>query len=85
MSQRAWRSLHYFGYAVWALSLVHGIAAGTDSRSLFALVIYGASAAIVGGAAWYRWVERPATAARRPPARDGLRARAALEIEGGEG
>ena len=85
MSQRVWRALHYFGYAVWALSLVHGVAAGTDSRSPFALALYGASAAIVGGAAWYRWVERPAPAARRPPARDGLRARAALEIEGGEG
>jgi sulfoxide reductase heme-binding subunit YedZ len=84
MSQRAWRSLHYFGYAVWALSLVHGIAAGTDSRSLFALALYGASAAIVGGAAWYRWLERPAPAPRRPPARDRLPARAALEIEGGE-
>src|SRR6476659_8902844 len=84
MSQRAWRSLHYFGYAVWALSLVHGIAAGTDSRSLFALGIYGASAAIVGGAAWYRWVERPAPAVRRAPARDRLPARSALEIEGSE-
>jgi hypothetical protein len=69
---------------VWALSLVHGIAAGTDSRSLFALGIYGASAAIVGGAAWYRWIERPAPAPRGAPARDRLPARAALEIEGGE-
>ena len=33
MTQRAWRSLHYFGYAVWGLSLVHGVIAGTDSRS----------------------------------------------------
>jgi sulfoxide reductase heme-binding subunit YedZ len=84
MSQRAWRSLHYFGYAVWALSLVHGVAAGTDSRSLFALGIYGASAAIVGGAAWYRWLERPAPATLRAPGRDRLPARAALEIEGRE-
>jgi len=84
MSQRAWRSLHYFGYAVWALSLVHGVAAGTDSRSVLALGIYGASAAIVGGAAWYRWLERPAPAPRHAPARDRLPARAALEIEGGE-
>jgi DMSO/TMAO reductase YedYZ heme-binding membrane subunit len=84
MSQRAWRSLHYFGYAVWALSLVHGIAAGTDSRSVFALGIYGASAAIVGGAAWYRWLERPAPAPRGAPARDLRPARPALEIEGSE-
>jgi sulfoxide reductase heme-binding subunit YedZ len=84
MSQRAWRSLHYFGYAVWALSLVHGVASGTDSRSPLALGIYGASAAIIGGAAWYRWLERPAPAPRRAPARDRLPARPTLEIEGGE-
>ena len=47
MSQRAWRSLHYFGYAVWGLSLIHGVTAGTDSRSAVALAVYGTSAAIV--------------------------------------
>jgi sulfoxide reductase heme-binding subunit YedZ len=84
MSQRAWRSLHYFGYAVWGLSLVHGIAAGTDSRSFFALAAYGASAAIVGGAAWYRWLERPMPAPRARPRPERLPARPALELEGGE-
>jgi methionine sulfoxide reductase heme-binding subunit len=84
MSQRAWRSLHYFGYAVWGLSLVHGIAAGTDSRSFPALVVYGTSAAIVGGAAWYRWLERPLPALQPRPRPDRLPARAALELEGGE-
>jgi sulfoxide reductase heme-binding subunit YedZ len=84
MSHRAWRSLHYFGYAVWGLSLVHGIASGTDSRSLPALTVYGTSAAIVGGAAWYRWIERPAPAPRPRPRPDRIPARAALELEGGE-
>jgi len=84
MSQRAWRALHYFGYAVWGLSLVHGIASGTDSRSLFALAVYGASAAIVGGAAWYRWIERPVAAPRPRPRPDRVSARPALELEGGE-
>jgi sulfoxide reductase heme-binding subunit YedZ len=84
MSHRAWRSLHYFGYAVWGLSLVHGIASGTDSRSLPALAVYGTSAAIVGGAAWYRWIERPAPAPRPRPRPDRIPARAALELEGGE-
>jgi sulfoxide reductase heme-binding subunit YedZ len=84
MSQRAWRSLHYFGYAVWALSLAHGVIAGTDSRSFLALVVYGASAAIVGGAAWYRWLERPVPAGRPAPRREQLPAGAALELEGGE-
>lgn len=84
MSQRAWRSLHYFGYAVWGLSLIHGVTAGTDSRSAVALAVYGTSAAIVGGAAWYRWIERPLPAVRPAPSRERLPARAALEIEGSE-
>ena len=67
MSQRAWRSLHYFGYAVWASALVHGVMAGTDARSPWALAVYAASAAIVGGAAWYRWMEQRAPV-RRPSA-----------------
>jgi len=60
MSQRVWRGLHYFGYAVWGSALVHGVMAGTDARSPWALAVYAASAAIVGGAAWYRWMERRA-------------------------
>jgi len=67
MSQRAWRGLHYFGYAVWGSALVHGVMAGTDARSPWALAVYAASAAIVGGAAWYRWMEQRAPV-RRPSA-----------------
>jgi sulfoxide reductase heme-binding subunit YedZ len=59
MTQRAWRSLHYFGYVVWGSALVHGVVTGTDSRSAWALAAYACSAAIVAGAAWYRWMERP--------------------------
>jgi len=47
IGHRAWRSLHYFGYAVWVLALIHGVLAGTDSGSPFALVLYGTSAALV--------------------------------------
>jgi sulfoxide reductase heme-binding subunit YedZ len=64
MSQRAWRGLHYFGYTVWAAALVHGVMAGTDARSPWAIAVYAASAAIVGGAAWYRWMERRAPVRR---------------------
>jgi sulfoxide reductase heme-binding subunit YedZ len=59
LSQRAWRSLHYLGYAVWGLALVHGVMSGTDARSAWALAAYGCSASLVAGAAWYRWLERP--------------------------
>jgi methionine sulfoxide reductase heme-binding subunit len=68
MSQRAWRALHYFGYVVWGAALVHGVMTGTDARSPWALAVYAGSGAIVAGAAWYRWMERPAPARRTAPA-----------------
>ena len=58
ITQRAWRGLHYFGYAVWGLALVHGIAAGTDARSAWALAFYGSCASLVAAVAWYRWLDR---------------------------
>jgi len=75
IGQRAWRSLHYLGYAVWALALVHGVLSGTDSRSPFAIVMYAASGALVAAAAWYRWADQP----RRLPARQQL----AIPVEAG--
>ena len=57
LSQRFWRRFHYLGYAVWALALTHGVWVGTDTGSLPALLVYGASAAAVAGTAWWRWFE----------------------------
>lgn len=89
LSQRAWRGLHYFGYAVWGLAVVHGVASGTDARSPLALTFYGACGALVAGLAWHRWLDRPIPAVRRaqrpstahPPAVHPARLRAA-ESEG---
>lgn len=66
VSQRAWRSFHYLGYAVWGLALVHGVTSGTDTRSPFAVALYAAAAALVGAAMWQRWLEqsRPAPKAQ---------------------
>jgi methionine sulfoxide reductase heme-binding subunit len=74
MSHRLWRSLHYTGYLVWALALVHGVAVGTDARSPVAVAFYAASAAIVGGAAWLRWLERPIAVTARPAVQEETRA-----------
>ena len=68
VNQKFWRRFHYLGYSVWALALVHGIAQGTDTGSIWALAAYGSSAAIVGGVAWWRWFEAPLKA-RKPAAR----------------
>jgi DMSO/TMAO reductase YedYZ heme-binding membrane subunit len=46
VNQKFWRNFHYLGYSVWALALIHGIAQGTDTGSIWALAAYGTSAAI---------------------------------------
>jgi len=92
MSQRAWRALHYFGYVVWGAALVHGVMTGTDARSPWALAVYAGSGAIVAGAAWYRWMERPApdrrtapAPARRPASAQAARRPAAMALAESDG
>ena len=69
ISQRVWRSFHYTGYAVWALSFLHGVTSGTDTRSPFAVAVYAGSAALVGAAVWQRWFEQARPAAKAQPER----------------
>jgi DMSO/TMAO reductase YedYZ heme-binding membrane subunit len=38
-----WRTLHAAAYLTFALSVTHGVLAGTDSQSVAALVVYGAA------------------------------------------
>ena len=50
---RTWRRLHWLTYGVFGLATAHGLAAGTDSGRLWALVLYGAgTGAVLGAAAW---------------------------------
>jgi predicted ferric reductase len=49
-----WRRAHYFNFAVWALALVHGLTAGTDATSLWALLLYAGSAWLVLALLLYR-------------------------------
>ena len=49
LSYRVWRLAHYFSFAVWLLALVHGIAAGTDRGTVWALALYIGSASVVAG------------------------------------
>lgn len=41
---RVWRALHYAAFAAWLLALAHGLATGTDTRQIWAIVVYAASA-----------------------------------------
>jgi sulfoxide reductase heme-binding subunit YedZ len=72
---RNWRRLHWATYAVFTLATVHGLAAGTDSGTTWALALYGATTgAIVAATAWRalippeRRVTRLPDRARRLPA-----------------
>ncbi len=51
---RIWRAIHFLTYAIFALTLIHGIATGTDSGSAWSLAIYVGCAGVVGAMAWLR-------------------------------
>ncbi len=44
-----WRKLHTLAFAVYLLSLVHGLGSGTDTTQIWARALYGASTLLVGG------------------------------------
>jgi DMSO/TMAO reductase YedYZ heme-binding membrane subunit len=47
LPHRWWRRAHRLNFAVWALALVHGLTAGTDATTGWALALYGGSAWLV--------------------------------------
>jgi methionine sulfoxide reductase heme-binding subunit len=51
---RWWRPVHAVAYAVWPLSIAHGVWSGTDTRAWWALTLYAASAVAVLAALWSR-------------------------------
>jgi len=51
LSYRAWRAVHWLGYACWPIALWHGLGTGTDSRlpwllAIDALCVAGVTAAL---------------------------------------
>jgi methionine sulfoxide reductase heme-binding subunit len=71
LGPRAWKAVHVTAYAAWALSLLHGIGAGTDTGTPWVAGGYAAAFGLVLAATLLR-------AARRP-ARDGARLRPVAE------
>ena len=56
---RWWRRVHFATFLVWAGSTVHGIGAGTDSRSLWLSTIYVvAVASVLAALAWRIFAKR---------------------------
>jgi DMSO/TMAO reductase YedYZ heme-binding membrane subunit len=65
---RAWHRLHWLTYAVFAGATVHGVAAGSDSGSPWALGLYAGSLGTVVAATAWRTLVPPVTTTRRRPA-----------------
>ena len=62
LGYRAWRLVHWCGYACWPVAVAHGAGAGTDSRTSWAAAMtVGCVAAVAAAVAWrllQRWPER---------------------------
>lgn len=66
LGRRAWRAVHLSSYAVWGLSVAHGLAIGTDTGQAWAQWTYAVCAALVVGSTVLRLVSewRPTPTAR---------------------
>ena len=64
---RNWRRLHWATYLIFALATLHGLAAGSDSGTTWALALYGsATGAVLAAAAWRALVPVQKGASRVP-------------------
>jgi hypothetical protein len=53
--KRAWRFVHYFTYALFIASLIHGLLIGTDSTAIWMQIIYVSTGLIFLGLVIYRF------------------------------
>lgn len=60
---RTWHILHGLAYPIFVASLLHGIGTGTDSGTLWAILLYGGSAFAVIAATVWRTARLPQTRA----------------------
>lgn len=75
-----WRRLHGLTFAVYVLTTVHGLATGSDTRTAWALALYGGSVAVVAALLCYRLLTPIGARARTYPNLAGL---VALLVIGG--
>jgi sulfoxide reductase heme-binding subunit YedZ len=65
---RLWRGIHWTSYLLWPLAFLHGLAAGSDLGSGWALGVALTCAGVVGGTAAIAWTGRRSAPADRVPA-----------------
>lgn len=63
-----WRRIHVLAYGVYVAATVHGLGTGSDTRSVWAPIIYAASVVVVGALAARRLLVPAARGQRRRPA-----------------
>jgi predicted ferric reductase len=54
IGRRAWRAVHWLGYAAWPVAVLHGFGTGTDAWSAWALALTAACVVAVGWAVYAR-------------------------------
>ena len=54
--KRTWRSIHYFVYALFVFSLIHGFFMGSDSSTLLMRIIYTVTGATFLSLLFYRFI-----------------------------
>lgn len=62
---RSWKLVHWLSYPIFALSVIHGIASGTDTRYLLGKVFYFGVAAILLVSVFLRINTHPSLSPRR--------------------
>lgn len=62
-----WRRLHVLGFFVWLLATAHGIGTGSDTRTVWAVLIYGISTALVATLLAIRLLKPVGRVGRRHP------------------
>jgi predicted ferric reductase len=62
LSYAFWRRAHYANFAVWAFALVHGIASGTDTSTVWGAAMYAIAGGAVAGLTVWRVASRRALA-----------------------
>jgi methionine sulfoxide reductase heme-binding subunit len=65
---RWWRAVHWTSYLMWPLAFVHGLTAGTDLGSGWALALVLGCAGAAGGASVIAWSGRRSEPGNRAPA-----------------
>jgi methionine sulfoxide reductase heme-binding subunit len=65
---RLWRAVHWTSYLLWPLAFLHGLTAGSDLGSGWALGVALTCAGVVGGSAAVAWTGRRSAPADRAPA-----------------